>query len=267
MAMIRVAVAGASGRMGQETVKMIVGAKEFELVSGISRTYAGREVGDVLGVSSVKAPFYETVEEAIHMSAPDVLVDFTTPDSVQAHMKIALEAGVRPVIGTSGLADTTIAEMSDLASEHGIGAIIAPNFAIGAVLMMMFAQKAARYFPDVEIMEMHHDRKLDAPSGTAIKTADLIKGSRTEKRQGHPEEKEVMLGARGAYSDGFRIHSIRLPGLVAHQEVIFGAAGQLLSIRHDSFQRESFMPGVHMAIQEVMKLDHLVYGLEHLLDL
>jgi 4-hydroxy-tetrahydrodipicolinate reductase len=133
--------------------------------------------------------------------------------------------------------------------------------------MMVFAAKASKYLPHVEIIELHHDKKLDAPSGTAVKTAEMIADVRSEFRQGHPEEKETLAGARGAYYDGFRIHSVRLPGIVAHQEVLFGGPGQLLTIRHDSLNRESFMPGVKLAIEKVMELDHLVYGLENILDL
>lgn len=146
-----------------------------------------------------------------------------------------------------------------------IGAIIAPNFAVGAVLMMQFAQKAAKYFPDVEIIELHHDNKLDAPSGTAVKTAEMMAEVRTEKQQGAVNEEETMKGARGADFEGMRIHSVRLPGLVAHQQVQFGAEGQGLTIRHDSYDRISFMSGVAFSIRKTAELDTLVYGLENLI--
>jgi 4-hydroxy-tetrahydrodipicolinate reductase len=181
-------------------------------------------------------------------------------------MELALARGIRPVVGTTGLSPEQLKELANRFQEAQLGAIIAPNFAIGAILCMKFAAMAAKYMPHVEIIELHHDRKLDAPSGTALKTAELIAQARHSFKQGHPEEEELIPGARGAEYHGFRIHSVRLPGLIAHQEVLFGATGQTLSIRHDSISRESFMPGVNLAIKAVMNLDHLVYGLEHLLD-
>ncbi|MDP4172156.1 MAG: 4-hydroxy-tetrahydrodipicolinate reductase, partial [Bacillota bacterium] len=157
-------------------------------------------------------------------------------------------------------------ELESLCEEKELGCIIAPNFAIGAVLMMKFSQMAAKYFNDVEIIEMHHDQKLDAPSGTAVKTADMISEVREAKKQGHPNEKETMPGARGAEFEGIRIHSVRLPGLVAHQQVMFGAEGQTLLVRHDSYHRGSFMSGVKVAVETVMKIDRFVYGLENILE-
>lgn len=263
---IRVAVAGANGRMGREVVKMLVQDETFEFVRGISRTQGGKDVGESIGLGSLGVTFSDSLETALLEDRPDVLVDFTVPAAVKRHAEIALEMGVRPVVGTTGLTEEEIAELARLSEERRVGAVIAPNFAIGAVLMMMFAARAAKYFPHVEIIEMHHDRKLDAPSGTSLKTAEMIARNRPEIRQGHPEEKETLEGARGGYRHGFRIHSIRLPGMVAHQEVIFGGPGQTLTLRHDSIHRESFMPGVKLAIQKVMNLDRLVYGLEHLLE-
>ena len=158
-----------------------------------------------------------------------------------------------------------IAELIALSEDKKIGGLIAPNFAIGAILLMEFAAKAAKYFPDLEIIELHHDKKKDAPSGTAVKTAELIREVRQSKKQGAPDEVETLKGARGADFDGMRIHSVRLPGLVAHQEVIFGAQGEGLTLRHDSYDRISFMSGVNIGIKAVVKQDKLVYGLEKLL--
>lgn len=264
---IRVIVAGASGRMGQEVVKMLMKEEKMELVGATSRSQAGKDVGEVVGIGHLGVPFVSSVLEALSKIKADVLVDFTTPEAVKDNMELALQTGVRPVVGTSGLSQTDVESLAKTSSQTGTGAIIAPNFAIGAVLMMVFAQKAAKYLPHVEIIESHHDQKLDAPSGTSLKTADMIKESRSELRQGHPEEKELIDGARGAYVNGFRIHSVRLPGLIAHQEVMFGGNGQLLTVRHDSFNRESFMPGVKLAVEKVMKLDRLVYGLDNIMDL
>jgi 4-hydroxy-tetrahydrodipicolinate reductase len=246
---IRVAVAGARGRMGQEVVKML--GQDPELL------YVG-ELDTRQDEESIRQQFAEL--------RPDVLVDFTTPHTVYRHMELCLQHGVRPVVGTTGLTPEQMDELKHRFQTAGLGAIIAPNFAIGAILCMKFAAMASKYMPHVEIIELHHDNKLDAPSGTALKTAELIAAVRSGKKQGHPQETESIPGARGADYQGFRIHSVRLPGMVAHQEVLFGATGQTLSIRHDSINRESFMPGVNMAIKAVMNLSELVYGLEHLID-
>lgn len=264
---IRVIVAGASGKMGQEVVKLIQKTEHLTLVCGVSRTYQDQDVGEAIGIGNIDVPMVASVPEALKGHQADVLVDFTNPDVVKDHAKLAIEAGVRPVIGTSGLSEESIQDIADRAKTKKMGAIVAPNFAIGAVLMMVFAAKAAKYLPHVEIIESHHDQKLDAPSGTAIKTAEGIQKERVEIQQGHPHEEELMNGARGAYYHGFRVHSIRLPGLIAHQEVLFGGMGQMLTIRHDSFHRESFMPGVRIAIEKVMELDSLVYGLEHVIEI
>lgn len=246
---IRVAVAGANGRMGREVVAML--EKDEQLL------YTG-----ALDTRADEAAIKARLEDM----KPDVLVDFTTPHSIYRNLEICLAHGVRPVVGTTGLTPEQLEEMSRRFAEAQLGCIVAPNFAIGAILCMKFAAMAAKYMPHVEIIELHHDKKLDAPSGTALKTAEMIAAVRRESRQGHPEEKETIPGARGAEYDGFRIHSVRLPGMVAHQEVLFGATGQILSIRHDSINRESFMPGVNLAIKAVMNLHEFIYGLEHLID-
>ena len=177
----------------------------------------------------------------------------------------ALEHGFAPVVGTTGFTSDEIKELVEFSRQKELGGLIAPNFAVGAVLLMQFAAQAAKYFPDVEIIELHHDQKKDAPSGTAIKTAELISKVRPKKHQGAMDEKEILAGARGAEMDGMRIHSVRLPGLVAHQEVIFGGQGEGLTLRHDSYDRKSFMTGVNLGIKEVVKKKELVYGLEYLL--
>src|SRR5699024_1872884 len=164
----------------------------------------------------------------------DVFIDLTSPEVGFKHTLLALKNNIRPVVGTSGFTDEQLEELTNLAKEKQLGCIIAPNFAIGAILMMKFAKMAAAYFPDVEIIEKHHDQKLDATSGTAVKTAAMIKEVRESKEQGHPDERETLTGARGASVDGIHIHSLRLPGLVARQEIMFGGPGQTLTINHDS---------------------------------
>lgn len=263
---IRVLVAGALGKMGQEVVRMVTADPELELVGGVEPQRGGRTLGDWAPDLGTQAPCFDSVREGILATNPDVMVDFTTPHVVFDNTRTCIELGVRPVVGTTGMSTEQVAELKSLCQEKKLGGLIAPNFAIGAVLMMKFAAQAAKYLPHVEIIELHHDQKLDAPSGTAIKTAEGISEVRQSTRQGHPEEEETIAGARGGLWDGFRIHSVRLPGLVAHQEVLFGAEGQLLTIRHDSFNRTSFMPGVKLAIKSVMHLQELVYGLDAILD-
>jgi 4-hydroxy-tetrahydrodipicolinate reductase len=210
----------------------------------------------------------DDLDAVLRESHADVLIDFTVPESVMPNLRIALAAKVVPIVGTTGLSTDDLAEIRALCDTNGVGALIAPNFAIGAVLLMQFAQSAARYMPDVEIIEMHHERKLDAPSGTAVKTASLIAAVRDAARAkgDMPGAFETVAGSRGGRAEGdIPVHSVRLPGFVASQEVIFGGPGQRLSLRHDSIDRASFMPGVILAIRKASSLSGLVYGLENLL--
>jgi 4-hydroxy-tetrahydrodipicolinate reductase len=208
----------------------------------------------------------EGLAQAIADAGPDVMVDFTHPSVVEGNIRVALPLGVDCVIGTTGLSEEKLAELAGLASEETT-LFFAPNFAIGAVLMMRFAEQAARYMPYVEVTELHHDQKADAPSGTAIRTARLIAAARDEAPDVPGRETELpgMEGARGALVSGVPVHSVRLPGLVAHQEVLFGGQGQTLTIRHDSIDRTSFMPGVVLAVREVGGRSGLVVGLEQLM--
>ncbi|GAA0599948.1 dihydrodipicolinate reductase [Virgibacillus siamensis] len=263
---INIIIAGPRGRMGSEAVNMVHNEDSFELVACIDRKHNGMSMNEIDGLPDIDVPFYEDPEECLQQTDADVLIDLTIPEAGFVHTKLALLYDVRPVVGTSGFTPDQIDALRDLSNSHGTGCIIAPNFAVGAVLMMRFAKEAAKYLPDIEIIEKHHDKKLDAPSGTAVKTADLIKDARESKQQGHPDEKETMDGARGADTDGIHIHSVRLPGLVAHQEVLFGGPGQTLTIKHDSYNRESFMAGVKLAVNKVMSMNELVYGLDNILD-
>lgn len=264
---IRVAIAGARGKMGTEAVHTVMNNSEMELVAVLDY----KEVGNTLAETNLfpalyTAPIYIDLEKLHSETKPDVLVDLTTPEFVYEHTKQALDLKIRPVVGTTGFSDEQLDELTALSKDSKIGCIIAPNFAVGAVLMMKFAEQAAKYLPDIEIIEMHHDQKLDAPSGTAMKTAHLISQERPIHGQGHVREKETISGARGANYDGMRIHSVRLPGLVAHQQVLLGGDGQLLTLRHDSFNRGSFMSGVVLSIKTVMEKEELIYGLEHIID-
>ncbi|MDW7675540.1 MAG: 4-hydroxy-tetrahydrodipicolinate reductase [Bacillota bacterium] len=262
---IKVLVSGASGRMGREVIKAVLAAEDLQLVAAVDVKYTGTDVGYLVGLEPVGVKIHEDLTATINESNPEVMVDFTNPQAVLKNIKIALENKVHPVVGTTGLTDEETKEIQQLSEEKATSVFIAPNFAIGAVLMMKFAQEAAKYFPHAEVIELHHDEKLDAPSGTAIKTLEMISEVREERRQGHINEYEKITSSRGGNYQGMRVHSVRLPGLVAHQEVIFGDLGQTLTIRHDSINRESFAPGIVLAIRNVQKLTGLVYGLEKIM--
>ena len=244
---IRVAVAGAGGRMGTEAVKAVSGAADMELVAALHR-------GDNLPASLAE-------------TKPDVLVELTVPESVMRNIRAALAAQVTPIVGTTGLTSDNLAEIESLCATHETGCLIAPNFSLGAVLLMRFAADAARYFPDVEIIELHHEKKKDAPSGTAARTAELIAAARTGTPIPPPDGAfESLPGARGGRAAGaIPIHSVRLPGFVASQEILFGASGERLTLRHDSLDRSSFMPGVLLAIRQFSRIKGLIIGLENLL--
>lgn len=253
---IKVIVAGFKGRMGSTAVDMIKNDSELELAALLDPFAAEKEIDGV--------PVFTDKSDLVGLDA-EVWVDFTISKVAYENTHFALKNGFRPVVGTTGFTQEQIADLMTLSADKKLGGLIAPNFAIGAVLLMEFAAKASKYFPDLEIIELHHDKKKDAPSGTAVKTAELIREARAYKKQGAADEEETLAGARGAEFDGFRIHSVRLPGLVAHQEVIFGAQGEGLTLRHDSYDRISFMNGVNLGIKEVVQREQLVYGLEHLL--
>lgn len=265
--MIRVIVTGAYGRMGREVVKTVWNADDLELVGAVDWQREGVDVGTLIDAGETGIVIEKDLEEVLARTRPDVAVDFTGPGAVYQNAVTCLNRRVRPVVGTTGMSPEQIGEIIELSERAGVGGLIAPNFAIGALLMIKFAQEAVRYFPHVEIIELHHDQKLDAPSGTAIKTAEsIIERRGSEFRQGLAAEIEKIPGARGGeFTGGIRIHSVRLPGLVAHQEVIFGGLGQTLTIRHDSITRESFMPGVLLGIRKAMHLERVVYGLDKLL--
>lgn len=264
---IKIIIAGPRGRMGREAVQLAVNTEHFELIAVIDHKHEGMMLSDLDGFQSYhNVPVYTDLEKCLQNQQADVLIDLTTPEVGMYHARTALQYNVRPVVGTTGFSKEELNELEKICSEKKLGCIIAPNFAIGAVLMMKFSQMAAKYFSDVEIIEMHHDKKLDAPSGTAVKTAEMIASIRKPKDQGHPDEKETLSGSRGGDFEGMHIHSVRLPGLVAHQQVLFGSDGQTLTIRHDSYHRGSFMSGVRVATETVMNLNQFVYGLENILE-
>jgi len=242
--MIKVAVIGARGRMGSEVVKAVNEAKDLELVAQL-------DLGDSL--------------DALLTSGVAVAVDFTTPDSVMANLEFLISHNINAVVGTTGFDDARIAKIKSLLANSKSGVLIAPNFAIGAVLMMEFATKAAKYFESAEIIELHHPNKVDAPSGTAARTAELMSAARKEAGlPAMPDATTTSLdGARGATVGDIPVHSVRLRGLVAHQEVLLGGIGETLSIRHDSIDRVGFMPGVLLGVRKVVTHPGLTFGLEN----
>lgn len=241
----RVIVNGSQGKMGLEVIKALESlSSEFEIVGKLDRN--------------------DNLAKNIKATSADIVVDFTTADSAYENCKTIIEQGVHPVIGTTGFTGEQIEELKSISTSKHLGGLIAPNFSLGAVLMMKHASDVAQYFSHVEIIELHHDGKAEAPSGTSVKTCEMIAHKRT-KPETKKREKILIDGARGAVNHDIHIHSVRLPGLIAHQEVLFGDAGQTLTIRHDILNRSAFMPGVILACRKVTKLKELVYGLEHLL--
>jgi 4-hydroxy-tetrahydrodipicolinate reductase len=259
---IGVVVLGALGRMGSLLCATIARQDDLTLVARVDPAgeAAGPE-GPTGGVVPSAAPLYATLGDALAAVRPDVAVDFTVPGAVFDNVAAALEAGLPTVVGTTGLADDQVERLSSLAAKRHAALLVVPNFALGAVLLMQFAAQAARYFPSAEIIELHDQDKLDAPSGTSLRTARLM----TEGGAAHPHGAGEARPSRGLSSGGVRIHSVRLPGLVAHQEVVFGGAGETLSIRHDSLSRESFMAGALLAIRRAPSLEGTTVGLENLL--
>ncbi|MFJ5861423.1 4-hydroxy-tetrahydrodipicolinate reductase [Pseudarthrobacter sp. NPDC092439] len=248
-ALLRVSVLGANGRMGAEAVKAVQAAPDMELVAALGR-------GDSL----------ERVTEA----GAQYVVDLTVPESTEANVRFAVEHGIHAVVGTTGWNPARLSSLGDLLAGHpGTGVLIAPNFALGSVLASAFAAKASKYFESVEIIELHHPDKVDAPSGTAVRTAQLIAAERAAAQvPPSPDATATELaGARGCEVDGVRVHSVRLRGLVAHQEVLLGGPGEQLTFRHDSYDRASFMPGVLLGVRQVAAHPGLTVGLDGYLDL
>lgn len=242
---INILINGAFGHMGQLAAKAIAEHPQLELVGQTGREY--------------------NLKEAIKDSKAQVVVDFTHPSSVFANLKTIIEAGVHPVIGTSGLTLEQIRDAQKQCASLKLGGIVAPNFSLGAVLMMRYAKEIAKYMPHVEIIEMHHDGKADSPSGTAVRSADILADAQPALNQPRKDFLETVKGARGANYRGVPIHAIRLPGFLAHQQIIFGSTGETLTLRHDSIDRQCFMPGICLACERVVKLDKLIYGLEEIL--
>jgi 4-hydroxy-tetrahydrodipicolinate reductase len=269
---IPVVVNGAAGKMGREVIKAIASAEDMMLVGAVDRNgeYRGQDVGEVAGCGPLEVPILDELQSVLVLATQEkvqgVMVDFTHPDSVYDNARSAIAYGVRPVVGTTGLTPEQINDLANFAEKASTGCLIIPNFSIGMVLLQQAAIQASQYFDHVEIIELHHDRKADAPSGTAIKTAEMLSDLGKTYNRPSVKETETIAGVRGGVAgDNIRIHSIRLPGLIAHQEVIFGAPGQIYTLRHDTSDRSCYMPGVLLSIRKVTQLKSLVYGLEKIL--
>lgn len=248
--MIKVAVCGANGKMGKEVVKAVNNADDMELTAKID-IFEGE---------------YQTIKQAHQEKQIDVLIDFTQPNSIYENALYCLENSINIVIGTTGLKDEQIKNLEQLSDKTKTACFIAPNFSTGAVLMMMFAKMASKYFDNAEIIELHHNAKKDAPSGTAIKTALMMSENNDNFTKGNCQETETIKGARGGVSyNNIHIHSVRMPGYIASQEVILGASGQILTLRHDSMNRECYMQGVLLATRYVTENNNFTYGLDNIM--
>lgn len=269
---IPVVVNGAAGKMGREVIKAIAQAPDLQLVGAVDRNpeILGKDIGEIVGCGELEVPVVSDLQSTLVLATQEkqqgVMVDFTHPDSVYDNVRSAIAYGIRPVVGTTGLSAAQIQDLAAFADKASTGCLIIPNFSIGMVLLQQAAIQASRYFDHVEIIELHHNQKADAPSGTAIQTAQLLAEAGKTFNPAVVKETEKIPGARGSLADeGIHIHSIRLPGLIAHQEVIFGALGQVYTLRHDTSDRSCYMPGVLLSIRKVTQLKSLVYGLEKIL--
>lgn len=258
---MKVAFVGANGKMGRSMIEGLREEKDIQIVGAVDLHAVGEEIIPNSGVI-IESDF----DEMLRSKNPDIVVDFTSPAAIKEHVQKVLSFKKHMVVGTTGLSAADLEEIDAEARKVGRVVFVAPNFALGAVLMMEFAARAAKYFPNVEVIELHHDQKKDAPSGTAVKTLEMMAAEREKIAQGQADEVERISGSRGGEYEGMRVHSVRLPGYVAHQEVIFGGKGQTLTIRHDSMSRESFVAGLLLAIRSIRDLTPgLVYGLENIL--
>jgi len=267
-----VLVVGALGRMGSHVVRAVTGAADLRLVAAIDTAVEaqGEDIGSRLGLGVLDVPISQDLEGNLCLISQQhsgaVMVDFTHPNVVYDHTRAAIAYGVHPVIGTTGLSPEQLGDLADFSCKASVGAAVIPNFSVGMVLLQQAAVAAARFYNHAELIELHHNGKADAPSGTCIKTAELLEALGKSYNSSPLEEKESLKGSRGAQrSSGLRLHALRLPGLVAHQEVMFGAPGETYTLRHDTIDRSAYMPGVLRTIRRVATLEGLVYGLEHLL--
>ena len=275
---IPVVVTGALGRMGAEVIRAVKAAPDCHLVGAVDNTPGkeGQDVGELLGLHTLEVAVTADLEgclcassQAVRDAGPGkgaVMVDFTHPSVVYANTRAAIAYGVHPVIGTTGLSPAQLDDLQSFSDKASIGGAVIPNFSVGMVLLQQAAAAAARFYDHAELTELHHNRKADAPSGTCIKTAELMEELGKQFNESEVDEHESLAGSRGGQRpSGLRLHSLRLPGLVAHQEVMFGSPGETYTLRHDTIDRAAYMPGVLLCVRKVRQLQALVYGLERLL--
>ncbi len=264
--MIKAGVVGALGKMGKQVVKSVLEADDMELVCAIDVLGEGTDAGFAAAGKECGVLIQTDIKNTISTSKPDVIIDFTQPNGIFEHVKTYMELNVKSVIGTTGLNEENINDLRNLSEKTKTGCLIAPNFSTGAVLLMMFAKQAAKYFNNAEIIELHHNQKKDAPSGTAVKTAQLMAEVNSNFTAGNCAETELIKGSRGGTgSANIHIHSVRMPGYIASQEVIFGADGQIFKIKHDTMDRSCYMAGVLLAVRHVYNNNDFIYGLDNIL--
>lgn len=262
---ITVLINGASGKMGRAMGAGLYQQPDMKLVGAVDIKGIGMDFGILCGLETSGLSITSDLEKTIEAVHPQVMVDFTNPQAVMKNIQTALKHKVAAVVGTTGFSEGDFRQVKAWTEEFQTPVFVTANFAIGAVLMMRFAQEAAVYMPNIEIIELHHDQKLDAPSGTAMMTLERISEVREPHSQGEPQEFEKLNGSRGGDYQGMRVHAVRLPGYVASQEVLCGGVGQVLTIRHDSLSRDSYVPGVALAVRKVLGLQGLVSGLESIM--
>lgn len=264
--MIKIGVVGALGKMGREVINAVCASDDMKLTMAVDIQRAGEDIGQIVFNKENGVIIETDIEKALKNSKPDVVIDFTQPKFVFENTQKYLNNKTKCVIGTTGLSEEQIEKIKKLSEENNTACLIAPNFSLGAVLMMMFAKKAAKYFKNAEIIELHHNQKKDAPSGTAVKTAQMMAEENPDFTFLNCPETETIEGARGANANAnIHIHSVRMPGYIASQEVIFGSSGQILTIRHDSMDRTCYMSGVLTAVRYVSEHNEFVYGLDNIL--
>lgn len=261
---IKILMNGICGKMGKAMTAGLAKEPDMQVIAGVD-VKGGVDIGALCGMEPNGILVETDLTAAIKQKQPDVIVDFTNPQVVMKNIRTALEHKTPIIVGSTGITEDDLTTIESLSKQYDTQVFIAPNFALGAILMMKFAQEAAAYFPHVEVIERHHDQKLDAPSGTAIKTMEMMSGNRGVFAQGAANEFEKINGSRGGDFQGMRVHSVRLPGYVATQEVVFGGLGQILTIKHDAISRETYLPGLILALRKIKELKGLVYGLEKIM--
>lgn len=265
--MIKVGVVGALGKMGKEVVKAVMNDNTTTLVMAVDIVGEGTDAGLAAAGKACNILIETDIEKAIETKKPDVIVDFTQPSGIYEHVCTYIKHQVKSVIGTTGLKENQLKEIEKLTKENKTGCLIAPNFSTGAVLLMMFTKQAAKYFNNAEIIELHHNQKKDAPSGTAIKTAQLMAEVNSDFTFGNCPETELIKGSRGGNSEAnIHIHSVRMPGYIASQEVIFGSSGQILKLAHHTMERSCYMAGVLLAVKYINDNNEFIYGLDNIMQ-